>query len=62
MLAAFCLIVLFIFCGLLLGFIETTRAKNAEKKARLIDGRGIIGKKEFVKMVNKEAKKGIKNI
>lgn len=62
MLTAFCLVVLFIFCGLLLGLIETTRTKSAEKKARLIDGRGIIGKKEFVKMVNKEAKKGIKNI
>ena len=57
MLTAFCLVVLFIFCGLLLGLIETTSKKNAEKKIRLIDGRGIIGKKEFAKMVNKEAKK-----
>lgn len=39
-----------------------TRAKSAEKKVRIIDVRGIIGKKEFVKMVNKEAKKRIKNI
>lgn len=62
MLTAFCLVILFIFCGLLLGLIEITRAKSAEKKVRLIDGRGIIGKKEFVKMVNKEAKKRIKNI
>lgn len=61
MLTAFCLVVLFIFCGLLLGLIEAARAKNAEKKVRLIDWRGIIGKKEFVKMVNKEAKKRIKN-
>ena len=62
MLTAFCLMVLFIFCGLLLGLIETTRAKSAEKKVRLIDGRDIIGKKEFAKMVNKEAKKRTKNI
>ena len=32
MLAAFCLVVLFIFCGLLLGLIEVACAKNAEKK------------------------------
>lgn len=61
MLTAFCLVVLFIFCGLFLGLIEVACAKNAEKKVRLIDWRGIIGKKEFVKMVNKEAKKRIKN-
>ena len=62
MLTAFCLMVLFIFCGLLLGLIEATRAKSAEKEVRFIDGRGIIGKKEFAKMVNKEEKKRIKNI
>lgn len=62
MLAAFCLVVLLIFCGLLLGLIEVTLVKNAKKKAWIIDGRDIIGKKEFVKMVNKEAKKIIKNI
>lgn len=61
MLTAFCLVVLFIFCGLFLGLIEVVCTKNAEKKVRLIDWRGIIGKKEFVKMVNKEAKKRIKN-
>ena len=57
MLAAFCLVVLLIFCGLILGLIEITRAKSAEKKVRIIDVRGIISKKEFVKMINKEAKK-----
>lgn len=62
MLAAFCLVVLLIFCGLILGLIEITRAKSAEKKVRIIDVRGIISKKEFVKMINKEAKKRIKNI
>lgn len=55
MLAAFCLIVLFIFCGLFLGLIEAARAKNAEKKVRLI------GKRKFGKMVDEEAKKRIKN-
>jgi hypothetical protein len=55
MLAAFCLIVLFIFYGLLLGLIEVTCAKNAEKKVRLID------KRRFGKMVDEEAKKRIKN-
>ena len=39
MLAAFCLIVLFIFCGLFLGLIEVACGKNAEKKIRLIDKR-----------------------
>ena len=55
MLTAFCLVVLFIFCGLLLGLIEVTCAKNAEKKVRLID------KRKFGKMVDEEAKKRIKN-
>lgn len=55
MLAAFCLIVLFIFCGLLLGLIEVACKKNAEKKVRLID------KRKFGKMVDEEAKKRIKN-
>lgn len=55
MLAAFCLIVLFIFCGLFLGLIEVACAKNAEKKVRLID------KRRFGKMVDEEAKKRIKN-
>lgn len=55
MLAAFCLIVLFIFCGLPLGLIEVACAKNAEKKVRLID------KRRFGKMVDEEAKKRIKN-
>lgn len=53
--AAFCLIVLFIFCGLFLGFIEVACGKNAEKKVRLID------KRKFGKMVDEEAKKRIKN-
>lgn len=52
---AFCLVVLFIFCGLLLGLIEVTCAKNAEKKVRLI------GKRRFRKIVDEEAKKRIKN-
>ena len=51
MLAAFCLVVLFIFCGLLLGLIEVACAKNAKKKVRLID------KRRFGKMVDEEAKK-----
>jgi len=51
MLAAFCLVVLFIFCGLLLGLIEVACAKNAEKKVRLID------KRRFGKVVDEEAKK-----
>ena len=55
MLAAFCLVVLFIFCGLLLGLIEEKNKKNAEKKVRLID------KRRFGKMVDEEAKKRIKN-
>ena len=55
MLAAFCLVVLFIFCGLLLGLIEVACAKNAKKKVRLID------KRRFGKMVDEEAKKRIKN-
>lgn len=55
MLAAFCLIVLFIFCGLLLGLIEVACGKNIEKKVRLID------KRKFGKMVDEEAKKRIKN-
>lgn len=55
MLTAFCLVVLFIFCGLLLGLIEAARAKNAKKKVRLID------KRKFGKMVDEEAKKRIKN-
>ena len=55
MLAAFCLIVLFIFCGLFLGLIEIACEKNEEKKVRLI------GKRRFGKMVDEEAKKRIKN-
>ena len=55
MLTAFCLVVLFIFCGLLLGLIDVACAKNAEKKVRLI------GKRRFGKMVHEEAKKRIKN-
>ena len=55
MLAAFCLVVLFIFCGMLLGLIEVACAKNAKKKVRLID------KRRFGKMVDEEAKKRIKN-
>lgn len=55
MLTAFCLVVLFIFCGLLLGLIEAARTKNAEKKARLI------GRKEFKKITEIESKKRIKN-
>ena len=55
MLAAFCLIVLFIFCGLFLGLIEVACEKNTEKKVRLID------KRKFGKMVDEEAKKRIKN-
>lgn len=55
MLTAFCLIVSFIFFGLLLGLIEVAYEKNAEKKVRLI------GKRRFGKMVDKEAKKRIKN-
>ena len=55
MLAAFCLVVLFIFCGLFLGLIEVACEKNAEKKVRLID------KRRFGKMVDEEAKKRIKN-
>ena len=56
MLAAFCLVVLFIFCGLLLGLIEAARAKKCKKKkVRLID------KRKFGKMVDEEAKKRIKN-
>lgn len=51
MLAAFCLVVLFIFCGLFLGLIEVACEKNAEKKVRLID------KRKFEKMVDEEAKK-----
>lgn len=51
MLTAFCLIVSFIFFGLLLGLIEVACAKNAEKKVRLI------GKRRFGKMVHEEAKK-----
>lgn len=46
MLAAFCLIVLFIFCGLFLGLIEVACGKNTEKKVRLID------KRKFGKMVD----------
>ena len=52
MLAAFCLVVLFIFCGLFLGLIEVA---CEEKKVRLID------KRKFEKMVDEEAKKRIKN-
>ena len=55
MLAAFCLIVLFIFCGLFFGLIEVACGKNAEKKVRLID------KRKFEKIVDEEAKKRIKN-
>ena len=55
MLAAFCLIVLFIFCGLFLGFIDVVCGKNAEKKVRLID------KRKFGKMVDEEAKKRVNN-
>ena len=55
MLAAFCLIVSFIFFGLLLGLIEVACEKNAEKKVRLI------GKRRFKKIVNEEAKKRIEN-
>lgn len=55
MLAAFCLVVLFIFCGLFLGLIEVACEKKAEKKVRLI------GKRRFGKMVHEEAKKRIKN-
>lgn len=55
MLAAFCLIVLFIFCGLFLGLIEVACKKNEEKKVRLI------GKRRFEKMVHEEAKERIKN-
>ena len=55
MLAEFCLIVLFIFCGLFLGLIEVACRKNTEKKVRLID------KRKFEKMVDEEAKQRIKN-
>ena len=55
MLTAFCLIVSFIFFGLLLGLIEVACEKNTEKKVRLID------KRKFRKMVDEEAKKRIKN-
>lgn len=55
MLAAFCLVVLFIFCGLFFGLIEVACGKNAEKKVRLIN------KRKFGKMVDEEAKKRIKN-
>ena len=51
MLAAFCLVVLFIFCGLLLGLIEVACAKNAEKKVRLID------KRRFGKWLMRKPKK-----
>lgn len=51
MLAAFCLIVLFIFCGLFLGLIEIACEKNKEKKVRLI------GKRRFGKMVDKKRTK-----
>lgn len=34
MLAAFCLVVLFIFCGLLLGLIEVACAKKCKKESK----------------------------